>query len=275
MNTELNIAPVQPKRLLSHYHDVRRRLMSPPAAQVIKQHVEPAPKAREPKPPEPPQVRPDDGLIRRYVEATAAAYGVSYDDVLSGLPTHNIALARRLAVALAHVWGINSIAKVAKAFGVDTTTVIDAAADLSAILRQRMISTNTPFDAVLPHILIDWEHSSVRIGGPSIAEIMAVSARFFGITMNDLRSQSRSQPLARKRQIAMALSRRLTHLSLPVIGMKFGGRDHTTALHAIRIFQPVIDEVNKRIQPDASVATWLREITEEMERTPLAKWKRR
>lgn len=264
MNATLSIAPVQPKRLLSHYHDVRRRLMSPPVAQAIKRPVEPEPIAVEPPPD-----RPDDGFIRRYVEAAATAYEVSYDDVLSGLPTHNIALARRLAVALAHVWGINPVAKVAKAFGVDTTTVIDAAADLSAILRQRMISTNTPFEAVIPVIMNEWEVYSSRQIIPSIERIIAVASRYFGISQGDMRSASRLKRITRPRQITMAVCHRLTSCGSPTIGRKFGGKDHTTVLHALRLFKPLIDNVDKRIGGDASITTWIDELVKELERTPL------
>lgn len=54
-----------------------------------------------------------------------------------------------------------------------------------------------------------------------------------GIEVAQLRGKSRRQPIARARQMAMWLARRLTDASLPEIGRVFGGRDHTTVLHAI------------------------------------------
>ena len=73
-------------------------------------------------------------------------------------------------------------------------------------------------------------------GGPEItgATIMASCAEYFGLTMEDLCGSSRSRALVTARQIAMYLCRELTDLSLPKIGQMFGGRDHTTVIHADR-----------------------------------------
>ena len=67
----------------------------------------------------------------------------------------------------------------------------------------------------------------------STGRILSLTAEAFGVTVTDLESPSRRQPLARARQVAMYLCRDLTDLSLPKIGAVFGGRDHTTALHGI------------------------------------------
>jgi chromosomal replication initiator protein len=73
-------------------------------------------------------------------------------------------------------------------------------------------------------------------GGPEItgATIMAATAEYFSLTMEDLCGSSRSRVLVNARQIAMYLCRELTDLSLPKIGQMFGGRDHTTVIHADR-----------------------------------------
>ncbi len=73
-------------------------------------------------------------------------------------------------------------------------------------------------------------------GGPDItgAAIMAATAEYFGVTMEDLCGSSRSRVYVNARQIAMYLCRELTDLSLPKIGAMFGGRDHTTVIHADR-----------------------------------------
>jgi len=62
--------------------------------------------------------------------------------------------------------------------------------------------------------------------------IMAVTAEFFDITMDELCGPGKTKALAQARQIAMYLCRELTDLSLPRIGQIFGGRDHTTVMHA-------------------------------------------
>ena len=64
--------------------------------------------------------------------------------------------------------------------------------------------------------------------------IMGVTAEYFAISIDDLTGQSRSRVLVSARQMAMYLCRELTDLSLPRIGEKFGGRDHTTVMHAER-----------------------------------------
>jgi len=66
--------------------------------------------------------------------------------------------------------------------------------------------------------------------GPDV--IIAECATYFSLTRDDLLSPSRSRPLVQARQVAMYLCRELTALSLPKIGDVFGGRDHTTVLHA-------------------------------------------
>ena len=66
------------------------------------------------------------------------------------------------------------------------------------------------------------------------ATIMAVTAEYFSVAIDDLIGASRSRVLVNARQIAMYLCRELTDLSLPKIGEQFGGRDHTTVMHADR-----------------------------------------
>jgi chromosomal replication initiator protein len=72
--------------------------------------------------------------------------------------------------------------------------------------------------------------------------IMAVTAEYFGVTIEDLTSGSRTRVLVQARQIAMYLCRELTELSLPKIGQTFGGRDHTTVMHAERKIRSMMIE---------------------------------
>ena len=64
--------------------------------------------------------------------------------------------------------------------------------------------------------------------------IQKVVCEEFGLTLNDMVSKRRAQVVARPRQVAMSLCKSLTRKSLPEIGRKFGGRDHTTVLHAVK-----------------------------------------
>ncbi len=80
--------------------------------------------------------------------------------------------------------------------------------------------------------------------GPEItaATIMAATASYFAVTMEDLCGSSRSRHLVNARQISMYLCRELTTLSLPKIGQQFGGRDHTTVMHADRKVRSLMAE---------------------------------
>jgi chromosomal replication initiator protein len=74
------------------------------------------------------------------------------------------------------------------------------------------------------------------------ATIMAQTAAYFGLTIEDLCGTSRSRVLVTARQIAMYLCRELTDLSLPKIGQQFGGRDHTTVMHADKKIRQLMAE---------------------------------
>ena len=68
----------------------------------------------------------------------------------------------------------------------------------------------------------------------SIENIQKTVADYYKIRISDMHSKKRTRAVARPRQVAMALAKELTQLSLPEIGSNFGGRDHTTVLHACR-----------------------------------------
>jgi chromosomal replication initiator protein len=76
----------------------------------------------------------------------------------------------------------------------------------------------------------------------SLAEITAAVAKYFRLKRTELRSSSRKQTLVRARSLAMLLGRRLTSLSMHQIGDYFGGRDHTTVLHAVRKTESLLEQ---------------------------------
>jgi chromosomal replication initiator protein len=83
----------------------------------------------------------------------------------------------------------------------------------------------------------------------SIENIQKTVAEYFKIRVGDLLSKRRSRSIARPRQVAMALAKELTNHSLPEIGDAFGGRDHTTVLHACRRIRS-LRETEKRVDED-------------------------
>ena len=75
---------------------------------------------------------------------------------------------------------------------------------------------------------------AVQVRQVSVENIQRIVADYYKLKVSEMYSKKRSRTIARPRQVAMALAKELTHLSLPDIGDAFGGRDHTTVLHACR-----------------------------------------
>ncbi|MDT9681911.1 chromosomal replication initiator protein DnaA [Streptomyces sp. TRM76323] len=94
-------------------------------------------------------------------------------------------------------------------------------------------------ESVLKDLIPGGEDTAPEI---TAGAIMAATADYFGLTVEDLCGSSRSRVLVTARQIAMYLCRELTDLSLPKIGAQFGGRDHTTVMHADRKIRALMAE---------------------------------
>jgi len=74
----------------------------------------------------------------------------------------------------------------------------------------------------------------------SVDNIQRTVAEYYKVKVSDLLSKRRNRSIARPRQLAMALAKELTSHSLPEVGDAFGGRDHTTVLHACRKIQELL-----------------------------------
>ncbi|MFE0806910.1 chromosomal replication initiator protein DnaA [Streptomyces sp. NPDC058848] len=94
-------------------------------------------------------------------------------------------------------------------------------------------------EIVLKDLIPGGEDSTPEITSTAI---MSETADYFGLTVEDLCGSSRGRQLVTARQIAMYLCRELTDLSLPKIGALFGGRDHTTVMHADRKIRNLMAE---------------------------------
>ena len=84
----------------------------------------------------------------------------------------------------------------------------------------------------------------------TVDKIQNVVSNFFNIALSEMLSQRRSRPLARPRQIAMFLAKKMTSRSLPEIGRRFANRDHTTVIHAVKTITRLSeqdDEMKKNI----------------------------
>ena len=99
-----------------------------------------------------------------------------------------------------------------------------------------------PVDMALAEIVLKDLIPSDASSSINAATIMAQTAAYFSLSVDDLCGTSRSRVLVNARQIAMYLCRELTELSLPKIGQQFGGRDHTTVMHADRKIRELMAE---------------------------------
>jgi chromosomal replication initiator protein len=108
--------------------------------------------------------------------------------------------------------------------------------DLEGALNTLVARANFLGHAITPEFAQETLRDLLTVHSQSItiSNIQKTVADYYQLRLSDLLSMNRSRSLARPRQMAMALSKELTEHSLPEIGKAFGGRDHTTVLHACR-----------------------------------------
>jgi chromosomal replication initiator protein len=88
----------------------------------------------------------------------------------------------------------------------------------------------------------------------TIEQIQRKVADFFGVTVSDLKAKTRTRAVALPRQVAMYLARQLTHSSLAEVGRNFGGKDHTTVLHAVdKITTLLVDDTKLKKNVDGLI----------------------
>lgn len=95
--------------------------------------------------------------------------------------------------------------------------------------------------------------------GIKISRIQEIVANYFQVSVDDLKGKKRVKQIVVPRQIAMYLSRELTDASLPRIGQEFGGKDHTTVMHAN-------NKIKKQLKTDAEIKTAVFELKDMLER---------
>lgn len=123
---------------------------------------------------------------------------------------------------------------------------------------QSVVSNGRDLEGALNRLVAQWQFTNVPVTIASaeitlrdligareprrvrIEDIQRVVARHFNVSKSDLLSSRRTRTIVRPRQIAMYLSKAMTPRSLPEIGRRFGGRDHTTVLHAVRKIEELI-----------------------------------
>jgi chromosomal replication initiator protein len=115
-----------------------------------------------------------------------------------------------------------------------------------------------PIDAALAELVLKDLVNADDRPEVSSATIIAQTATYFGLTVEEVTGANRTRTLVQARQIAMYLCRELTDLSLPRIGREFGGRDHTTVMHAER-------KIRTQMTERRSVYTQVTELTKSIQ----------
>lgn len=130
--------------------------------------------------------------------------------------------------------------------------------EVTEILASRLTESGRELEGAVNRLYLTWQHmrapvtldiaetvvrdlfQGVEPRRIKIEDILRIISRHFGVSKGDLLSQRRHRSVVWPRQIGMYLAKQLTHRSLPEIGRRFGNRDHTTVLHAIRKIEGVI-----------------------------------
>jgi chromosomal replication initiator protein len=121
--------------------------------------------------------------------------------------------------------------------------VISSARDLEGALNRLFAHNQLTKQPVTMDLAEKTLHDLVRIGEPrsiKVEEIQQIVCKHFSVTKADLLSSCRARTLVRPRQIAMYIAKVITGRSLPEIGRRFGNRDHTTVLHAVRKIEDMV-----------------------------------
>jgi chromosomal replication initiator protein len=126
------------------------------------------------------------------------------------------------------------------------------------LLASRLTESGRELEGAVNRLYLTWQHMRAPISHDiaenvvrdlfqgieprriKIEDILRIISRHFGVSKSDLLSQRRHRSVVWPRQIGMYLAKQLTQRSLPEIGRRFGNRDHTTVLHAIRKIEGVI-----------------------------------
>ena len=97
------------------------------------------------------------------------------------------------------------------------------------------------------NILADYVKKS-SLKAPTIHKIQKQGAGFYNIKISDLTSKSRSRNVARPRQIAMYLAKNFTTESFPKIGKEFGGKNHATVIHSVKLVENLMKDDHKVLE---------------------------
>ena len=140
---------------------------------------------------------------------------------------------------------------------------------LNRVLAYASLNRQTISVAMVEGVLADYASRNERHVTPEV--ILEETSDMYGFSVDDLVGKSRSRPLVTARQVAMYVMRQMTTFSFPAIGRQFGGRDHTTVMHAVskiegqmrekRAIYDQVHELTNRIRAHSQGRSFRRDIT--------------
>lgn len=205
------------------------------------------------KPAEP---SPLEKTILIIVDAVAAKLNLTAAEALSNLTSSTAQMARKLSAAVAVRRIDLSPETAADVLGIVRGAVLDGLLIVDPVLRDLAVPRTAPLADMIDLI---FEHSRFELSmpRPTVDEIRRVVSAHFKIRTADINSARRTANVVKPRQIAMVLAKHLTLKSLPEIGRRFGGRDHTTVLHAVNKFKPAVLEVEQTLSLSSPIIDWV------------------
>lgn len=138
-----------------------------------------------------------------------------------------------------------------------TTSVRDLEGALKKLVAQKVLLGEEITLESAKSILANYVRSSTS-QAVTVDKIQKVVANFYGIKIADLNAANRSRNIARPRQIAMYLAKTLTSDSLPKIGKEFGGKNHATVLHSVKLIKELMNSDQKILQEVKSLEEKIR-----------------
>jgi len=224
-------------------------------------------------------VPPTTDPARDTMDIIIAAVGVALDvlptEILAGESSEQIVSARRLAMALCVRRLQFTVERVAGYFEVIEASVVDAVRVLDPILVAWSISNKMPLAMALQPIAKGWTDAAEAVRKrPTMRAIQDSVCEVWGVTRNEILSPCRNDRVTVARHAAAAICKVLTIKSLPEIGRSFGARDHTTMLHAVRRYEPIIHAVSQSLSVANSPTEWAVAVFEASKIIPRAKVKK-
>ncbi|MDQ2079505.1 helix-turn-helix domain-containing protein [Xanthobacteraceae bacterium Astr-EGSB] len=243
------------EEMRSAYRQIGARLYGGVAAPALQATPEPEPELEpEPIDPLPP------GLPQPYryvVMAVAAALDMAPMSVLGGVAPEDCRGRSIAAAVTAHRFDLPPDS-IAEQLGVGRGFVAESLRTFEIVISRAAVSAKwSDLGAVVAACAMAWPLADVR-PAVTVRVVKQVFADTFGVTVREIESVRRTKGLVAVRHMAMAVSKHLTSNSLPEIGHRFGGRDHTTVLHACRKCAALVEQVGAELPDTATVMDWAR-----------------